>query len=284
MLQPVLGDIALFVAFAMATFAVLFGTRHIDATEHQDGLMLAIATEVDRQARRLPGGRHLRDVRACSTVRRSCSRAGSRARRYAAVLARDAARRHAVVTMTLLSLVRHPAAAAAVPRHGGGEQQRGGDPAGRLAVPALPRADQPVRRADRDRRPAELSRPARSTATCSCWRCRCAAGSDLLTIAAFIGGLSAATAHGDRRDRSRSPSWSRTTSSCRSCSRRPQGCVSGLADIGAAARSCGRGRDLRHPLPRLHLLPVGRRRAACLDRPPVALPRSRSSRRPSSAA
>src|SRR5215204_747760 len=43
--QPVLGDIALFVAFAMATFAVLFGTRHIDATEHQDGLILAIATE-----------------------------------------------------------------------------------------------------------------------------------------------------------------------------------------------------------------------------------------------
>jgi Na+/proline symporter/signal transduction histidine kinase len=40
-----LGDIALFVALAMATFAVLFGTRHIDATEHQDGLMLAIAAE-----------------------------------------------------------------------------------------------------------------------------------------------------------------------------------------------------------------------------------------------
>ena len=43
--KPVLGDIALFVALSMATFAVLFGTRHIDATEHQDGLMLAIATE-----------------------------------------------------------------------------------------------------------------------------------------------------------------------------------------------------------------------------------------------
>src|SRR5205807_9980740 len=43
--QPVLGDIALFVALAMAAFAVLFGTRHIDATEHQDGLMLAIAVE-----------------------------------------------------------------------------------------------------------------------------------------------------------------------------------------------------------------------------------------------
>ena len=45
MAQPVLGDIALFVALAMAAFAVLFGTRHIDATEHQDGLILAIATE-----------------------------------------------------------------------------------------------------------------------------------------------------------------------------------------------------------------------------------------------
>ena len=44
-MQPVLGDIAFYVAVSMAIFAVLFGTRHIDATEHQDGLMLAIATE-----------------------------------------------------------------------------------------------------------------------------------------------------------------------------------------------------------------------------------------------
>jgi len=44
-LQPHLGDIALFVAMAMAGFAVLFGTRHIDATEHQDGLILAVAAE-----------------------------------------------------------------------------------------------------------------------------------------------------------------------------------------------------------------------------------------------
>src|SRR6516165_6343905 len=44
-MRPVLGDIALYIAAAMAMFAVLFGTRHIDATEHQDGLMLAIATE-----------------------------------------------------------------------------------------------------------------------------------------------------------------------------------------------------------------------------------------------
>ncbi|HMA57521.1 MAG TPA: PAS domain-containing hybrid sensor histidine kinase/response regulator [Pseudolabrys sp.] len=43
--RPLFGDIALFVALSMAAFAVLFGTRHIDATEHQDGLMLAVAAE-----------------------------------------------------------------------------------------------------------------------------------------------------------------------------------------------------------------------------------------------
>src|SRR3954471_3266874 len=42
---PVIGDIALMVTFAMAIFAVLFGTRQSDATEHQHGLMLAVATE-----------------------------------------------------------------------------------------------------------------------------------------------------------------------------------------------------------------------------------------------
>ena len=39
------GDAALFIAISMAVFSVLFGTRHIDATENQEGLMLAIATE-----------------------------------------------------------------------------------------------------------------------------------------------------------------------------------------------------------------------------------------------
>lgn len=43
--QAVLGDVAFVIALAMAVFACLFGTRHIDATEHQEGLMLAIATE-----------------------------------------------------------------------------------------------------------------------------------------------------------------------------------------------------------------------------------------------
>src|SRR6201993_1147891 len=42
---PIIGDIALMVTLAMATFAVLFGTRQTDATEHQHGLMLAVAVE-----------------------------------------------------------------------------------------------------------------------------------------------------------------------------------------------------------------------------------------------
>jgi Na+/proline symporter/signal transduction histidine kinase/CheY-like chemotaxis protein len=42
---PVIGDMALLVTIVLALFAVLFGTRQTDATEHQHGLMLAVATE-----------------------------------------------------------------------------------------------------------------------------------------------------------------------------------------------------------------------------------------------
>ncbi|TMJ71440.1 MAG: response regulator [Alphaproteobacteria bacterium] len=38
-------DTAFIIAMTMATFAVLFGTRHIDATEHQEGLIVAVAAE-----------------------------------------------------------------------------------------------------------------------------------------------------------------------------------------------------------------------------------------------
>ncbi|NKN34915.1 hybrid sensor histidine kinase/response regulator [Agrobacterium sp. a22-2] len=38
-------DLPLIVALSLACFAVIFGTRHTDATEHQDGLILAIAME-----------------------------------------------------------------------------------------------------------------------------------------------------------------------------------------------------------------------------------------------
>ena len=38
-------DMALLIALVLAAFAILFGARHTDATEHQRGLMLAIAVE-----------------------------------------------------------------------------------------------------------------------------------------------------------------------------------------------------------------------------------------------
>ena len=44
-LSPGAGALALLVTLLLAGFAMAFGTRHIDATEHQDGLMLAVAAE-----------------------------------------------------------------------------------------------------------------------------------------------------------------------------------------------------------------------------------------------
>ncbi|MFD0917225.1 ATP-binding protein [Pseudahrensia aquimaris] len=38
-------DTALYISILLALFTIAFGTRHADATEHQDGLMLAVATE-----------------------------------------------------------------------------------------------------------------------------------------------------------------------------------------------------------------------------------------------
>ena len=43
--DPFVVDISLVIAMLLALFAVLFGTRHADATEHQNGLVLAVAVE-----------------------------------------------------------------------------------------------------------------------------------------------------------------------------------------------------------------------------------------------
>jgi len=42
---PLLADTALWVALIMAVFAILFGTRHIDASEHHEGMVAAVAFE-----------------------------------------------------------------------------------------------------------------------------------------------------------------------------------------------------------------------------------------------
>jgi Na+/proline symporter/signal transduction histidine kinase/CheY-like chemotaxis protein len=43
--EPSLNNVTVIIALLLAVFAVLFGTRHADATEHQHGMMLAIAME-----------------------------------------------------------------------------------------------------------------------------------------------------------------------------------------------------------------------------------------------
>jgi signal transduction histidine kinase/Na+/proline symporter len=42
---PLLADTAFWVALVMAVFAILFGTRHIDASEHHEGMVAAVAFE-----------------------------------------------------------------------------------------------------------------------------------------------------------------------------------------------------------------------------------------------
>ena len=44
-LHALLGDMGLLVAGVLAVFAILFGTRHIDATEHNAGIVVAVAFE-----------------------------------------------------------------------------------------------------------------------------------------------------------------------------------------------------------------------------------------------
>ena len=152
---PLLGDVALFVALAMATFAVLFGTRHTDATEHQDGLMLAIAAEsIVKLMAFLAVGIFVTFVMfhgPFALVRTRARRAAHCGGAVARAAIRFVLRHDGAVA------VRHRAAAAAIPRHGGGEPQRGGNPPRRLAVPRLSGADQSVRAADCARRPDDVS-------------------------------------------------------------------------------------------------------------------------------
>ncbi|MFX8833026.1 hypothetical protein ABTM77_21355, partial [Acinetobacter baumannii] len=44
-LPPVLLDTALWSALLLAVFTILFGTRHLDASEHHRGMVAAIAFE-----------------------------------------------------------------------------------------------------------------------------------------------------------------------------------------------------------------------------------------------
>ena len=65
-----LQDTAFYVALFMAVFAILFGTRHIDASEQPRGHGGGDRVRVGGQARRVPRRRPVRDVRPLRRARR----------------------------------------------------------------------------------------------------------------------------------------------------------------------------------------------------------------------
>ncbi len=151
---PYIGDIAFLVTITLAAFAVLFGTRQTDATEHQHGLMLAVATEslvkliafiaagvfvtfvmfgpADLWERAMKTPEAVRAIQASPSV-------GN------------------FLAMTLLSVSSDHAAATAVSCQRGRELDRGRGAPRALAVPALSDRDQRVRDSHRHCRPCHLS-------------------------------------------------------------------------------------------------------------------------------
>ena len=151
---PIIGDIALIVTLAMAAFAVLFGTRQTDATEHQHGLMLAVATEsIVKLVAFIAAGAFV-TFWMFDPVELIAARdedAGSGAGDQLHALDRQFHHHGAVVVL------RDRAAAAPVSRQRGREFQRCRGGAGALAVSAVSGRHQPVRDSDRDRGSGDLS-------------------------------------------------------------------------------------------------------------------------------
>ena len=142
----------------------LFGTRHLDATEHHEGMVAAIAFESRGQAARVPRRRRLRHLRHVSTASATSSSAAPQvpdAARAAAPLGGAERQLRDWASLTILSML----AIMFLPRqfqvtvveNVDERHLRKRD----LAVPALPAADQRVRPADRARRAAALPAGAR---------------------------------------------------------------------------------------------------------------------------
>jgi hypothetical protein len=191
--MPVAADISFYIALILAAFTIVFGTRHLDATERHEGMVAAIALEsgvklvaflavgvyvtygiydgfgdifehIDDQSGTAPSG-------DCDSLRPGL---------YRLVLAD-----RAVGDGRTLS-------AAPVPGRRRRERQRVAPEARGVAVSAVSAADQHLRVADRARRPAAFCRAG--------GRCRylradlpMSQRQEGLALLVFIGGLSAAT-------------------------------------------------------------------------------------------
>ena len=147
-----LQDTGLYVALIMALFAILFGTRHIDASEQHEGMVAAIAFEFGRQARRVSGCRLVRDVRSLWWIRRDF-RAGRSLQRAAPTFHNRRRRRlHQLDHADAACHGCHRRSAATIPGAGSGERRRAPPQESDVAVPAVPPAHQRIRAAHRVRR------------------------------------------------------------------------------------------------------------------------------------
>ena len=151
--DPFLSDISLVVALLLALFAVLFGTRHADATEHQDGLILAVAVEsVVKLAAFLAVGLLVVFVLfdgPGDLIARLAENNAVRQRDGLSHIARHMAGDDGHKRL------RHRHAAAPVLRDDRGKPQRDRTQAGNLDLSSLPRGNQSLRPADRLRRTGE---------------------------------------------------------------------------------------------------------------------------------
>ncbi len=217
------------------------------------------------QARRLPGGGHLRHLLPVRRAGRPLRQGGGARKHPAGVHRRGEPGDLGDDDGAVVPL--HRAVAAPVPRDGGGEQQRAGGAPRRLAVPALPRADQSVRGADRACRPRHLPRRQgrlRHVHAGAAARRRLGNDGAHRLHRRPVGGHR----HGDRGERRRrhhgvERSRSAVHAAPAAGQQRNAGRHGGAAAQGAACL------DLRRAVARVPLLPPRRRGAARADWPPL---------------
>ena len=189
-------DTALIVTLVMAAFAILFGTRHIDATENHQGMVLAVAFEslVKLLTFLIAGLFIVYSLLVGPGVAEPGVRLGPRS---SADHERLRLRLRRLVPADAVVGCRLLRAAAAVPGGGDRECRRGPHPPRQLGAAALSAGHQPVRAADRPWRRAR-HRPRRRHAGAD------AGGGDRPAVAGAAG-LSGRAVGGDgddhRRDR-----------------------------------------------------------------------------------
>ena len=184
-----------YVALMLAAFTILFGTRHLDAAEHHEGMVAAIAFEslVKLLAFLAVGvfvtfgiydgfGDIFARARAAAELRALLTPLDGVAGGYANWVVADA--------LSMLAIMFLPRQFQVAVVENVDEQHLS---KAIWLFPLYLLRDQHLRAADRVRRAAALSRTAPSTPIPSCSRCRWPRSSELLALLAFIGGLSAAT-------------------------------------------------------------------------------------------